>query len=44
MNEGLVAWMKGDADKATRLVQLAQQQGVQQAEVQLQEFSKVKQK
>ena len=44
MNEGLVAWMKGDADKATRLVQQAQQQGVQQAEVQLLEFLKVKQK
>ena len=44
MNEGLVAWMKGDTDKAVQLVEQARQQGVKQAEVQLQEFSKLKNK
>jgi len=44
MNEGLVAWMKGDTDKAVQLVEQARQQGVKQAEAQLQEFSKLKNK
>ncbi len=44
MNEGLVAWMRGDADKAVQLVEKARQQGVKQAEVQLQEFGKLKNK
>ena len=42
MNEGLIAWMRGDADKAIQLVEQARQQGVKQAEVQLQEFAKLK--
>ena len=42
MNEGLIAWMRGDADKAIQLVEQARQQGVRQAEVQLQEFAKLK--
>lgn len=44
MNEGLVAWMKGDTERAVALVQQARQQGVKQAEVQLQEFEKLTKK
>ena len=44
MNEGLVAWMRGDADKAVQLVEQARQKGVKQAEVQLEEFAKLKNK
>ena len=42
MNEGLVAYLKGDIDKATRLVGQAQQMGVKQAVLQLEEFGKLK--
>ena len=44
MNEGLVAYQKGDIAKAIQLVKEAQQRGVQQAEVQLKEFEKITQK
>lgn len=44
MNEGLIAWMRGDVDKAVQLVEQARLQGVKQAEVQLQEFGKLKNK
>ena len=42
MNEGLVAYLKGDVDKAIRLVEQAQQKGVKQATRQLEEFGKLK--
>ena len=41
MNEGLVAWLKGDADKAFRLVEQARRKGVRQAAPQLEEFGKI---
>lgn len=41
MNEGLVAWLRGEADKAIQLVEQARQKGVKQAERQLQEFGKL---
>jgi hypothetical protein len=44
MNEGLVAWLKGDTDKARQLVEQARQQGVKQAVQQLEEFAKLKSK
>ena len=43
MNEGLVAYLKGDTDKAVRLVEQARQKGVKQAMRQLEEFGKLKQ-
>lgn len=42
MNEGLVAYLKGDFDKAVRLVEKAQSQGVAEAARQLEEFAKAK--
>lgn len=44
MNEGLVAYLKGDVDKAVKLVEQANKRGVKQAAVQLQEFKKLTQK
>lgn len=44
MNEGIVAYLNGDYAKAIQLVEQAQQGGVKQAEVQLNEFKKIKQK
>jgi len=41
MNEGLVAFMRGDVDKALRLVERAREQGVAGADKQMQEFQKV---
>ncbi len=42
MNEGLVAYLKGDTAKAIQLVQEASRKGVQQADAQLKEFEKLK--
>jgi len=42
MNEGLVAYLKGDMAKARQLVEQARQAGVKQAEAQLAEFAKIK--
>ena len=42
MNEGLVAYMKGDTATAIRLVKQAEQRGLKQAGRQLQEFAKLK--
>lgn len=42
MDQGLIAYLKGDLDKAIQLVEQARQQGLTQAEVQLQEFNKLK--
>jgi len=44
MNEGLVAYLRGDFKEAVRLVKLAQQKGVSQAAIQLEEFSKLTKK
>ncbi len=41
MNEGLVAYMKGDLDRAIQLVEQAAQQGVPEATEQLAEFKKL---
>jgi len=41
MNEGLVAYLKGDVEKAIKLVEQAQKQGLKQASVQLEEFKKI---
>ena len=41
MDEGLIAWLRGDTERAVRLVEQARQQGVTQAEMQLQEFQKL---
>lgn len=43
MNEGIIAYMRGDIDQAVRLVEQARQAGVPQAEAQLMEFEKLKQ-
>lgn len=43
MNEGLVAYLKGDVAKAVQLVEQAMQGGVKQAVPQLEEFKKLKQ-
>ncbi len=43
MNEGLVAWLKGDHERGRQLVEQARQQGVKEAELQLKEFDKLKQ-
>ena len=42
MNEGLVAWLKGDHEKAIQLVEEASRRGVKQADEQLKEFGKLK--
>ena len=42
MNEGLVAWPKGDHEKAIQLVEEASRRGVKQADEQLKEFGKLK--
>lgn len=42
MNEGLVAYMKGDLERAIQLVELAAMQGVPEAAKQLEEFQKLK--
>jgi len=42
MNEGLVAYLKGNLDEAIRLVEEAQRQGVAEAAAQLEEFKKLK--
>jgi tetratricopeptide (TPR) repeat protein len=44
MNEGLVAYLQGNFKEAVRLVDLARQQGVQQAALQLEEFKKLTKK
>ncbi len=44
MNEGLVAYLKGDLDKAIQLVSKAKSQGVPEATRQLEEFEKTKKK
>ena len=42
MNQGLIAYLKGDLEQAIQLVDQARQLGLAQAEVQLQEFNKLK--
>jgi outer membrane protein OmpA-like peptidoglycan-associated protein len=42
LNEGIVAYMKGDMGRAVKLVQQASQQGLSQAAQQLKEFEKIK--
>jgi CRISPR/Cas system CMR-associated protein Cmr5 small subunit len=42
LNEGIVAYMKGDMGKAEKLVQEAARQGLPQAAQQLKEFEKIK--
>ena len=44
LNEGLVAYLKGDVAKAVQLVEEASRQGVKEAATQLDEFAKLKQK
>ena len=44
MNEGLVAYLKGDVDTAIKLVEQARQQGVAEASKQLEEFKKIRKK
>jgi outer membrane protein OmpA-like peptidoglycan-associated protein len=44
MNEGLVAYLKGDVDTAIKLVEQARQQGVAEASNQLEEFKKIRKK
>jgi hypothetical protein len=44
MNEGLVAYLKGDLQTAIKLVEQAKSQGVAQAGQQLEEFKKIKNK
>jgi hypothetical protein len=43
MNEGLIAYLNGDTEKAIQLVEQAKNQGVKAAVQQLQEFEKLKQ-
>lgn len=43
MNEGLVAWLRGDYEKAVQLVEQARRKGVKEAARQLKEFEKLKQ-
>ena len=40
LNEGLVAYLKGDFEKANLLVQKAQEQGLAEANQQMEEFNK----
>lgn len=42
MNEGLVAYLRNDIDKAIQLVEEARNKGVEEATIQLDEFSKLK--
>ena len=42
LNEGIVAYMKGDMGRAVKLVQQASQKGLSQATQQLKEFEKIK--
>jgi hypothetical protein len=42
LNEGLVAYLKGDTAKAVSLVEQARQKGLEQAARQLEEFAKIK--
>lgn len=42
MNEGLIAYLKGDLDTAMKLIEQARQGGVSQASKQLEEFKKIK--
>lgn len=42
MNEGLVAYMRGDVERAIRLVEQARAQGLAEATQQLEEFAKLK--
>ena len=42
MNEGLVAYLRGDVPTAMRLVEQARQGGVIEAEAQMKEFSRLK--
>ncbi len=42
LNEGIVAYLKGDLEKAIRLVGQAERQGLQQAAKQMEEFKKIK--
>ena len=42
MNEGIVAFLKNDLDKAVRLVEEARSKGVKEAVAQLEEFGKIK--
>lgn len=42
MDEGLVAYLKGDLDKAIQLVEKAKSQGLSEAARQLEEFEKIK--
>lgn len=44
MNEGLVAYLTGDLDRAVQLVEQARQKGIRQAEEQLREFEKITKK
>lgn len=42
MNEGIVAFLKGDLEKAKQLLEQAKSQGVPEAALQLEEFGKIK--
>ena len=42
MNEGLVAFLKDDLEKAFQLVGQAQQMGLEQAASQMEEFRKIR--
>ncbi len=44
LDEGLVAYLKGDIDKAISLVEQAQRQGLPEAAKQLEEFKKIRKK
>ena len=44
MNEGLVAYLKGDLDTAIKLIEQARQQGLSEAAKQLEEFKKIRKK
>ncbi|MBQ8936898.1 MAG: OmpA family protein [Prevotella sp.] len=44
MNLGLVAYLKGDIDKAVQLVEQARKQGLKEAATQLEEFEKITKK
>jgi len=44
LDEGLVAYLKGDIDKAISLVEQAQRQGLSEAAKQLEEFKKIRKK
>jgi hypothetical protein len=42
LNEGIVAYLKGDLDKAIRLAEQAKSQGLAEASQQLAEFEKLR--